>query len=377
MTRKRLVVRVLIAFVVLVVAAAAVVFIWFVPDYRTAFVVDTSTSPPGADARAISRTVGSIAGNSGSRDALSLRRFGGRCGDPTNTAEVVGSDRRNGTRVSDAAHEMRQSGSATLHSGILAAIEDFDGLYPFRGWTGNRIVVVTSHGVDACEPDQEKVIQSIRERVAAAGLDLEIRLVGYQVPEAEREPLSRLASATGALIPTFTGTVPELEAALREVTTPTSPDATRVEPPTTATTTTTTEAPPPQPALIAVVVLNPSPFLTTTVTTDAPSALPCTVTEIAPCQFLAPAGSTVTLQARISGYDSETEEPFAGGPLWFGCDEGAQATATCTLALDTGRVVCVGNTRDYEAATAGCPYHTPENPRIDIPLGTTEINLPR
>jgi hypothetical protein len=354
-------------FVVLLLAAAAVVVIWFVPDYRTAFVVDTSVGP---DPQAIGQAVGSVAGNAGSRDALSLRRFGGSCGDSANTSEVVGSGVRNGQRVRDAAAGLRQAGSPTLHSGILAAVDDFSGLYPFRGWRVNRIVVVTSHGVDACTADQEAAMRSVREAVSAAGLDLEIRIVGYQVPEAEKEPLAQLASAAGAPAPSFTNTAPELDIALREVTTPVSPDATEVSVPTT----TTTEAPPPQPALIAVVVGN---WLTFTTTVTVPGAAPCTVEGISACQFLVPAGGTVTLQAEISGFDSMTEAPFDGGPLWFGCDEGAQATSTCTLTLNTGRLVCMGNTRDYEAAFSGCPFWTPEAPRIDIPLGTKEFEFPR
>jgi hypothetical protein len=350
-------------FVVLLLAAAAVVVIWFVPDYRTAFVVDTSVGP---GPQAIGRAVGSVAGNAGSRDALSLRRFGGSCGDSANTSEVVGSGVRNGQRVRDAAAGLRQAGSPTLHSGILAAVDDFSGLYPFRGWRVNRIVVVTSHGVDACAADQAAAMRSVREAVSAAGLDLEIRIVGYQVPEAEREPLAQLASAAGAPAPSFTNTAPELDIALREVTTPDSPDATEVNVPTTTTTTTTTEAPPPRPALIYVAVVTQE-FLTVTVTTDAPGTVPCTVDFTAPCQFVAPAGSVVTVSA----------QPLEGAPLWFGCDEGAQATDTCTLTLNTGRVVCMGNTRDYDIAMIGCPYHTPQNPRIDIPLGTTEIAPPR
>jgi hypothetical protein len=363
--------RVLAVFVVLLLAAAAVVVIWFVPDYRTAFVVDTSVAPAGADPQAIGRAVGSAAGNAGSRDALSLRQFGGGCGDSANTSEIVSSGRRNGQRVRDAAGGLRQAGSPTLHSGVLAAVDDFSGLYPFRGWRVNRIVVVTSHGLDACVADQEAAMRSIRERASAAGLELEIRFVGYQVPEAEKEPLSQLASAAGAPAPSFANTVPELDIALREVTTPDAPEATEVDVPIT---TTTTEAPPPQPALIAVVVSN---WLTFTTTVTALDAAPCTVEGISTCQFLVPSGGTVTLQAEISGFDAMTEAPFDGGPLWFGCDEGAQATTECTLTLDTGRLVYMGNTGDYEAALAGCPFWTPEAPRIDIPLGTKEFEFPR
>jgi len=361
--------RVLAVFVVLLLAAAAVVVIWFVPDYRTAFVVDSSVGP---DPQAIGRAVGSVAGNAGGRDALSLRRFGGSCGDPASTSEVVGSGMRNGQRVRDAAGGLRQNGSPTLHSGIIAAVDDFSGLYPFRGWRVNRIVVVTSHGVDACAADQEAAMRSVRERVSTAGLELEIRFVGYQVPEAEKEPLAQLASAAGAPAPSFTNTVPELDIALREVTTPDAPEATEADVPVT----TTTEPPPPEPALIAVVVSNWSSF-TTTVTAEVPGTTPCTVEGTNTCQFLVPSGDTVTLRAEISGFDSMTEAPFDGGPLWFGCDEGAQATTTCTLTLNTGRLVCMGNTRDYEASLAGCPFWTPEAPRIDIPLGTKEFDFPR
>jgi hypothetical protein len=233
----------LVAVVVTVVAVIAAVIVYVVvqvPDYRTAFILDTSASTSsgaGADFNALIGTVSSAAQNVGDRDALSLRRFGGTCGDdPHNTAQIVGSGIRNGQQISNAVHTLTRGGNATLQSGILAAIDDFSGFYPFRGTKSNRIIVVTSHGTDACTHDQAALTKKIRDRIDAAGLQLEFRFVGYKVPDDQRDTLAQVAAATRAPEPKFVQTAADLTTTLKQLTIPGPTDAAPVKIPSISTT---------------------------------------------------------------------------------------------------------------------------------------------
>ncbi|MFC0036799.1 hypothetical protein [Actinomadura rayongensis] len=228
-----------VAVVALVIGIAVFLILRSVPDYRTAFLVDTSTPRSGGSFGPVADAVGSAAQNAGDDDALSLRRFGGTCGDPKNTAELVGSGRKNGQKVGTAAHALTASGRSTLESGVLAAIGDFSGRYPFRGHRLNRIVVVTSHGADACASDQAAVQKRIREKAAKSGVKLDFRFVGYKVPAKERQPLTALASAGGAPRPQFTRTPTELTATLKKLTVPESPEGKPITVPATRSPTTT------------------------------------------------------------------------------------------------------------------------------------------
>ncbi|MDQ3764425.1 MAG: VWA domain-containing protein [Actinomycetota bacterium] len=226
-------VRLIAVVSVVVVIAAAIVYVMVrMPEYRIAFVVDTSVSTPadaGDDFNAIVDAVGSAAQNVGDGDALSLRRFGGACGDSGNTAQIVGSGTHNGQQVSDAVHTLTPGGDTTLQSGILAAIDDFSGFYPFRGKQSNRIIVVTSHGTDACASDQATFTKMIQDRVSAAGLQLDFRFVGYKVPIEQRDALIQAAAATGAPEPKFAQTAADLATILKQLTVPESLDAAPVE----------------------------------------------------------------------------------------------------------------------------------------------------
>lgn len=225
--------------VVAVVVAAVVYVVFHLPNYRTAFLLDTSANTPsdagaGSDFSAITDAVSSAAQNVGDRDALSLRRFGGACGDPNSTAQIVGSGTNHGQQVSNAVHTLIPGGNATLQSGILAAIDDFSGFYPFRGRKSNRIVVVTSHGTDACIHDQAALRMAIRDRMDAAALQLEFRFVGYKVPDDQQDTLAQVASATGAPEPRFVQTAADLTATLKQLTIPESPDAAPIKVPNTS-----------------------------------------------------------------------------------------------------------------------------------------------
>ncbi|GAA2762929.1 hypothetical protein GCM10010103_19700 [Streptomyces paradoxus] len=237
--------RVLIISVVLalVCGVAALYVLRAVPDYRTAFLVDTSLVESGKQFRAVADAVGSAAQNSADGDSLSLRRFGGECGDGRNTVSVVGPGTGHAQRISTSAHALTPSGKPTLKSGLLAGIGDFSGYYPLRGSKRNRVVVVTSHGVDACTADQASVRGAVRRKARDSGVQLDFRFVGYKVPRKEQRPLARLAEAADAARPRFVDTPGELAATLKQLTVPGSPEARHIDVPSTATT-----SPPPRAA---------------------------------------------------------------------------------------------------------------------------------
>ncbi|WP_327284403.1 MULTISPECIES: hypothetical protein [unclassified Streptomyces] len=223
-----------LAVVVIGMGATVVYVVRSTPQYRTAFLVDTSDpGPSGAqrDFGALADSVGAAVRNAGDGDALSLRRFGGGCGEPDNTEELVSSATGNGKRIGAAARALTPGGKATLSSGLLAAIDDFSGRYPFRGSKRNRIVVVTTQGTDGCGGDPVAMNEKVRDRMDRLGLHLEFRFVGYRVPVAEKEVLTRLASATRSAAPQFTQDAAELNAVLEKLVVPTLPEAKPIEVP--------------------------------------------------------------------------------------------------------------------------------------------------
>jgi hypothetical protein len=218
--------------VVVVAISAVVVVVWrSIPDYRIAFLVDTSV--PEASS-AVAGAVGAAVQNTGNGDALSLRRFGGRCGDPRNTARVVEAGAGHAARISRSVRGLATGGSATLESGVLAAIKDFSGRYPFRGRKSNRIIVITSRGSDACTRDQAAVKRALQAKVKAAGLDLDFRFVGYLTPSGEQANLTQLASAVNAKTPQFAQTPADLTATLRNLVIPKPTEARPLKTPTPA-----------------------------------------------------------------------------------------------------------------------------------------------
>ncbi|WP_053719451.1 hypothetical protein [Saccharothrix sp. NRRL B-16348] len=236
-TRRRL----LAALAVALVLAGCVVgylVVRSVPDHRTTLLVDTSA--PGTDFPAVADAVEATAHNTGDADALSLRRFGGECGAADNTSEVTDE----ADEVPGVVRALTPTGRATLLSGVLAAIDDFSRIYPFRGSQRNRIVVVSTTGVDACTQEQAEVSRAIRERVDAAGLALDIRVIGHRVPAEQRESLERLASEQAVQAVAFTEDAAELTEVLDKLVVPESPEAARINVTTTA---------PPQPLAYAYV----------------------------------------------------------------------------------------------------------------------------
>ncbi|MEA5362912.1 hypothetical protein VA596_25495 [Amycolatopsis sp., V23-08] len=206
----------LAALLVVVACAAVYVFVLSVPAYRTAVVVDTSA--PGTGLAQIAGAVRSVTSNSGDSDALSVRRFGGECGSAGNTSEIADSP----DEVQQAVGSLSPSGKATMVDGVAAAIDGFSGLLTRRGSVRNRIVVISTSGADACTNDPAGARKALDDRLAEAGLDLDIRVVGFQVPEDRKAALAQFAGASAAA---FTGNADELKAVLDRLVVPALPDA--------------------------------------------------------------------------------------------------------------------------------------------------------
>ncbi|MEU6428260.1 hypothetical protein ABZ860_20395 [Microbispora sp. NPDC046973] len=325
------------------VVAGAGAYVWFVlvPDYRTAFLVDASAGPAGRFG-AIAAAVGSAARNSGDGDALSVRRFGGACGATGTTAEVVPTGRGQGDRIATAARALAPSGAATLGDGVLAAIDDFSGLYPFRGKKVNRIVVVTGHGEDACVKDQAALRKTIQDRIAAAGLTLEFRFVGYQVPKSRQGGLRQLAAATGAPEPRFATSAEDLTTVLHKLTIPGPAGASHVTVP--------GDTPAPEPSEkkkqydFFVLMLTGWGVKVSGAPVSCAAKTNETSTDEQRCRFTLAEGQRIRLTATIHGPDPNPmraeNNPYyrpMNTPYWYGCDEGPRSR-TCTVTMDAKRV---------------------------------------
>ncbi|TDB83274.1 hypothetical protein E1264_29120, partial [Actinomadura sp. KC216] len=326
----------------LLIGVAIVVVLRAVPDYRTAFLVDASLPKNGSDFTAITSAVGSAAQNSADGDSLSLRRFGGTCGDRGNTSPVVDAGTKNAQKISTTARALTPSGKPTLESGVLAAIDDFSGYYPFRARKRNRIIVVTSHGFDACTTDQAALQRAIHTKAQRAKVKLDFRFVGYKVPQKEQRPLAQLAAVAKAPKPRLTTTPAELSTTLKQLTVPESPEAKHLTPPT---------AEPPQSKPVYAQVIVATGYAATITNTrngeqctrGANSAITGRPSERF-CSMKLPNEGTVTLRATLSGtpFPVFNREPNRQ-PAWYGCQNGPGPTDTCTLDLANGHIVCLSS----------------------------------
>ncbi|MEV6242248.1 VWA domain-containing protein [Lentzea sp. NPDC051838] len=181
---------------------------WLTPAYKTTFLIDAASG----DLASVTDALTTVVGNSGSRDSQSLRSFGGECGSDDNTTQLVGFGTGNRQEIASAARSVRQGAKATLQRGIVEAVNDFDSRFSLKAKQVNRIIVVTRHGEDACDSDTGFVQRQIRDRVAAAGLTIEFRFIGYQVPE--RAPLKELTTQLGTQEPAFADSPDELRRTL-------------------------------------------------------------------------------------------------------------------------------------------------------------------
>ncbi|GAA3681557.1 hypothetical protein GCM10022267_80410 [Lentzea roselyniae] len=198
---------------VLVVGSGFVAVRWivpmFAPIYKTTFLIDAAEG----DLASVTNALTTVVGNSGEHDSQSLRSFGGDCGSEDNTTQLVGFGTGNRQEIAEAARSVRQGSKATLQRGIVEAVGDFTTPMSLKAKQVNRIIVVTRHGKDACDPDDEFVQAQIRDRVAAAGLTIEFRFIGYQVLD-DGERLKELTAQLKSQEPTFTNSPEELSRAL-------------------------------------------------------------------------------------------------------------------------------------------------------------------
>ncbi|MDX3655717.1 hypothetical protein PV646_00235 [Streptomyces sp. ID05-26A] len=203
---------------VLIVSTSFVVVRWivpmFAPIYKTTFLIDAAEG----DLASVTSALTTVVGNSGERDSQSLRSFGGECGSAENTTQLVGFGTGNRQEIAEAARSVRQGTKATLQRGIVEAVADFTTPLSLKARQVNRIIVVTRHGEDACDPDSEFVQTQIRDRVEAAGLSIEFRFIGYQVSD-DGDELTRLATQLEQQEPTFTNSPEELKRVLAWFTT--------------------------------------------------------------------------------------------------------------------------------------------------------------
>jgi len=205
------------AVVVVLGLAAGGLWVFLPPDHRTTFLVDASES---ADFREVADAVGSAASNMSSDDSLALRRFGGTCDTP-DTAELVPPGTGQAAKIGEAARSITPSGKATLLNGILAAIDDFAHVYPFRGSRTNRIVVVARGGADACGKSADEVRAIVNQHTAQAGVKIDFRFVGHRLTPEQIKVLNEIAAATDAQKPRLTKTSDELVTTMKEVSVPT------------------------------------------------------------------------------------------------------------------------------------------------------------
>ena len=187
----------------------------FAPVYKTTFLIDAAEG----DLASVTGALRTVVGNSGERDSQSLRSFGGECGSDANTTQLVGFGTGNREEIAQAAQSVRQGAKATLQRGIVEAVSDFTTPFSLNARQINRIIVVTRHGKDACDPDDEFVQSQIRDRVAAAGLSIEFRFIGYQVDDGGNAELTELAKRLQQQEPTFTDSPEQLKRVLAWFTT--------------------------------------------------------------------------------------------------------------------------------------------------------------
>jgi hypothetical protein len=199
--------------------ATAAVVTWvlpeFAPTYKTEFLVDLSAT--GSDPSAVEESVDSLRkamGNSGDDDAVALRTFGGECGSEGNTTQLVDFGTGNRDEIGEAVRGASVTGAATLLRGVIEATADFSEPFSQDAKQVNRIVVVTRNGIDACDDDADYVEREMRDRLAASGLSVEFRFVGYRLDDEHATGLDRLAESAAAPPPVLAEDPGELQAAL-------------------------------------------------------------------------------------------------------------------------------------------------------------------
>ncbi|TDC58747.1 hypothetical protein E1281_00185 [Actinomadura sp. KC345] len=205
---------------VLLVGGGWVLVTWvrplFAPAYKTQFLIDGTMTSGGPEA--VTASLRKAVGNAAADDALALRTFGGECGFGDNTEQLVGFGTGNREEVARATGEVSWGGKPTLVRGVVEAVDDFSKRLAWgadqHGTRVNRLIVVTRHGTDACEDDPAVVQREIHDRLESAGLKVEFKVIGYQVPEGERERLRQISAGIRGDAPIFASDPSRLAAAM-------------------------------------------------------------------------------------------------------------------------------------------------------------------
>jgi hypothetical protein len=127
---------------------------------------------------------------------------------------VVGFGTGNRDDIGGAIGNAPVSGVATLVRGLIGATEDFSAPFSQKAKQVNRIVVVTRNATDACDDDTDFVQRELRDRLAASGLTVQFRFVGYRLVDNDKPALDRLAASTSAPPPVLAQDPAQLQAAL-------------------------------------------------------------------------------------------------------------------------------------------------------------------
>ena len=102
----------------------------------------------------------------GDRDNLALRQYGGDCNSEKNTRLLLGFRRNNQLKIRSILRDLKLAGEAPLASAVVKATNDF----PRASDRDKRVIVIAGDG--GCEPNADKYI---RDRLAASG-DKKIKL---------------------------------------------------------------------------------------------------------------------------------------------------------------------------------------------------------
>jgi len=129
----------------------------------------------------------------GDRDNLALRQYGGDCNSEKNTRLLLGFRRNNQLKIRNIFRDLKLAGEAPLASAVVKATNDF----PRASDVDKRIIVIAGDG--GCEPNADKYI---RDRLATSGdkkIKLDFHFIYLGESEEQFKKLEEIASATGGI----------------------------------------------------------------------------------------------------------------------------------------------------------------------------------
>ena len=129
----------------------------------------------------------------GDRDNLALRQYGGDCNSEKNTRLLLGFRRNNQLKIRSILRDLKLAGEAPLASAVVKATNDF----PRASDVDKRVIVIAGDG--GCEPNADKYI---RDRLAASGdkkIKLDFHFIYLGESEEQFKKLEEIASTTGGI----------------------------------------------------------------------------------------------------------------------------------------------------------------------------------